>query len=217
MRDTIILDMDGTLLDTLEDLHDAVNAVLARWRCPACSLTETRAYVGNGATRLLELAAPALLSSPERETVLAEFRRDYLEHCTAKARPYPGVPELLRQLRREGFSLAVVTNKPHAAARALGEKWFPGILVMGVADGGTRKPDPRVVDAALARLGNSRARAVCVGDSEVDVKTAANAGVPCICVDWGFRSREQLRAAGASCIVSDCAALLARLRELRRT
>ena len=216
MRDTVLFDMDGTLLDTLEDLHDAVNAVLAHWNCPACSLEETRAYVGNGATRLLEQAAPELLASPERETVLAEFKKVYLEHCTVKAKPYPGVPELLARLQQTGFSLAVVTNKPHAPARTLGEKWFPGVLVSGVRQDGLRKPDPAFLDIALAELGSSRERSIYVGDSEVDVKTAAAAGLPCVIVDWGFRSREQLLEAGAEDIVSTAEALFTRLEALRQ-
>ena len=211
MRDTILFDMDGTLLDTLEDLHDAVNDVLGRWHCPACTMEETRAYVGNGATRLLEQAAPELLASPEREAVLAEFQKIYLDHCTVKARPYPGVPELLEELGRRGFSLAVVTNKPHGAARTLGEKWFPGVLVAGVREDGLRKPDPAFLDAALAELGSSRERSIYVGDSEVDVKTAAAAGLPCVIVDWGFRTRAQLLASGARDIVSTAPELLERL------
>lgn len=204
MHDTIIFDLDGTLLDTLEDLHLTLNYALAAHGMPERTLAETRAFVGNGIRRLIERAVPAGTGVGDIDEVQASFDAHYAEHCNDHTRPYPGIPELLTRLRGRGARLAVVSNKTQYAVDELVGIHFPGAFdaVVGVRGGVARKPARDMVDVALTEMGAHASGAVYVGDSEVDVATAANAGLPCISVSWGFRTPEQLREAGASVIVS---------------
>lgn len=184
----VLLDLDGTVLDTLDDLTDAVNHALERFGYPVRTRQEVRRFVGNGATRLMRLAVP---QGKPVEPVLEEFQRYYRAHCREKTAPYAGIPEALAALE---YPLAIVSNKPDAAVKALCADFFPGIYAQGERDGCPRKPAPDMVYAAMSKLGIETC--VYVGDSEVDVQTAANAGVPCISVLWGFRTEEEIRAAG---------------------
>ena len=211
MYDTVIFDLDGTLLDTLEDLHLTLNFALGAHGMPRRTFEETRAFVGNGIRRLIERAVPAGTDVTTTDEVQATFDGHYARHCNDHTRPYPGVPELLERLRERGARVAVVSNKTQYAVDELVGIHFAGAFdaVVGVREGVARKPARDMVDVALSEMGAAAqadvegGRAVYVGDSEVDVATAANAGLPCISVSWGFRTPDELREAGATRIVSD--------------
>lgn len=193
MKTGILFDLDGTLLDTLEDLTDSVNHVLAANGYPSRTISQVRRFVGNGAGQLMRQAAP---EGADWEGLLAQFQGYYADHCQIKTRPYPGIEEALADLSRE-FPLAIVSNKPDPAVKALCASLFPGIPAMGETAQCPRKPAPDMVKRAMAQLGVEQC--VYVGDSEVDVLTAQNAGVPCVSVLWGFRDREEMETAGGSC------------------
>ena len=192
MNTAIIFDLDGTLLDTLADLHAAVNHALDAFGYPRRSLEEVRRFVGNGAARLMALAVP---ENTDPAPVLAAFQEYYRDHCQIKTAPYPGIVDALAVLG-EKYPLAIVSNKPDAAVKTLCAELFPGIYARGEGPDCPRKPDPAMVFQAMAAIGADRC--VYVGDSEVDVATARNAGVPCVCVLWGFRDKEELEAAGGT-------------------
>ena len=185
----ILFDLDGTLLNTLEDLKDAVNHTMKTFGYPARTGEEVRRFVGNGAARLLQLAVPA---GADWEAPLAEFQRYYPAHCRLKTAAYPGIPEALREL--SSHPLAIVSNKPDPATKKLCAHYFPGIYAQGEQPGCPRKPAPDMVHIAMERIG--AARCIYVGDSEVDVLTAQNAGVPCLSVLWGFRDEFTIQQAG---------------------
>ena len=208
----VLFDMDGTLLDTLSDMHAAVNHILACHGWQTRSREEVRAFVGNGARRLMERAVPPEVTGDALEAVLTEYRDWYQSHNCVATAPYPGIPALLRTLAAAGVRIAVVSNKPDATTRALTEKFFPGVLALGQREDVPPKPDPTLVRRALAQLTVSAADAVYVGDSEVDVSTARNAGLPLVAVSWGFRSRRTLTEAGAETIADTAAELLEKLQ-----
>lgn len=205
----VLFDMDGTLLDTLDDLRDGVNLVLERRGYPLRTTEEIRAFVGNGARQLMRLALPERTEDAEVESVLEEYREWYKVNYCIKTQPYDGVEEILNLLHVWGVQTAVVTNKPDATARQLAEKFFPGLPAFGQRDEIPKKPAPDMVRNALQSLGVTAQEAVYVGDSEVDVETARNAGLPLIAVSWGFRTEGQLRSAGAEMIVDTAEELLA--------
>lgn len=191
MKNGILFDLDGTLLDTLEDLADAVNHVLRQFGYPERTVGEVRRFVGNGAALLIQRAVP---EGADPEPVLAAFRAFYDAHCQVKTKPYEGILDALAELR-EAFTIAVVSNKPDSAVKALCTDYFPGVYAWGESADCPRKPAPDMVRKAMETIGVERC--VYVGDSEVDVATANNAGVPCLTVLWGFRDRDELVAAGA--------------------
>ena len=195
MKTAILFDLDGTLLNTLEDLTDATNAALAMFGYPPRTTEEVRRFVGNGAWHQIRMAVPETADDTAAEQVLAAYKPYYNSHCTAKTRPYDGIPAALEELKRE-FVPAIVSNKPDPTAKALCARWFPGITARGEAADCPRKPAPDMVRKTLAGLGADRC--IYVGDSEVDVATAKNAGVPCLSVLWGFRTRQELVQAGAT-------------------
>ena len=203
--DTILFDMDGTVLDTLQDLWASTNAVLRELGKPERTMDEIRSFVGNGAANQLRRAMPAGSSDEAVADALSRYQTHYAAHCRDHTRPYDGIVPALRTLSAAGKRLAVVSNKPDRAVKLLSTAHFGEL--MGVAIGETperrRKPAPDTVLAALDALGAAKDGAVYVGDSEVDVATARNAGLPIIAVSWGFRSRQQLAAAGAAVIVDD--------------
>lgn len=206
--DTYLFDMDGTLLDTLDDLTAAVNHTLAQYGYPLRSRDEVRQGLGNGAARLMAAMLPQGEATPDFDAILADYRAWYQAHSCDLTRPYTGVPALLEALRRRGCRLAIVTNKPHGAATALAERFFPDLLTIGEEQGVPRKPAPDMVWRALEALHAPREGAVYVGDSEVDIQTARNAGLPAIGAAWGFRGREALAAAGADVIAESAEELL---------
>ena len=191
MRIGVVFDMDGTLLDTLEDLTDAVNVTLERFGYPCRSPEQVRRDLGNGAAYLIARSVP---QGADPVPVGKAFQTYYAAHCQIKTRPYDGLMPALEVLKRE-YPLAVVSNKPDIAVKAMSAQLFPGIYGVGEIAGIPRKPAPDMLNAAMAAIGVDSC--VYVGDSEVDVATARNAGVPCVSVLWGFRSREELLKAGA--------------------
>lgn len=199
MTDTVIFDLDGTLLDTLEDLTDSVNYAMKTFGFPAHTIAEVRTFVGNGAPKLLERSLPQGVENPDYEAALAAFKAHYAEHCEDKTRPYEGVPEMLAELKGQGYHLAVVSNKFDGAVKKLCKKYFGEFISVSIGESAEvkRKPAPDTVYRALRELGCDASRAVYVGDSEVDILTAKNASLPCISVTWGFRTEERLRSEGA--------------------
>ncbi len=195
----VVFDMDGTILDTLEDMRRSVNAALAAEGFPPRTLDEVRRFVGNGNRRLVERAVPAGTGPDAVERVFHGFHAHYRVHCADHIRIYPGILELLRRLRAAGVRTAVVSNKADYAVQALADECFPGLFdaAAGEKDGVRRKPAPDGVLAVLAALGVPPSEAVYVGDSEVDIETARNAGLPCISVTWGFRPEAYLIGQGA--------------------
>lgn len=206
-----IFDMDGTILNTLEDLADSVNHTLREFVMPERSLLEIRTFVGNGIRRLLEQAVPAGSSAELVDRVLASFVAYYRSHCAIKTRPYEGIADTIAKLREMGVLTAVVSNKVDAAVHDLNEAYFPGLFdaAMGEKPGISRKPAPDSVFAVLEELGVEAKDAVYIGDSEVDYMTAQNAGMDVIMVDWGFRGEQFLRELGAETIVKKPTDLLA--------
>ncbi len=200
-KTAVIFDLDGTLLNTLEDLKNALNYALASQGYPTRTLAEVRRFVGNGIPKLIERAAP-----PEApvQALLDVFLPYYQAHNMDLTRPYDGVDRLLDRLRDQERPMAIVTNKVHSAAVTLCGQFFPQVgTVVGAQPGLQNKPAPDMVRAALELLGVGRSEAVYVGDSEVDLATARNAGLPFVCVTWGFRDREELERQGATTFAAD--------------
>ena len=199
-----IFDLDGTLLDTLEDLADSTNYIMRQFGYPERTLEEVRNFVGNGIRKLLERSAPKDTAPEEIDRMLEQFKEYYGAHCADKTKPYDGIIELLAVLQKQGMKLAVVSNKADYAVKALCEQYFSGMFdeAVGERAGIARKPAPDTVNEVVKNLQIDKSRAVYIGDSEVDVQTARNAGLDCIAVDWGFRDARVLKDAGADIIVS---------------
>ena len=192
--DTVIFDLDGTLLNTLEDLADAVNFVMRANEYPERTIEEVRCFVGNGIRRLMELAVPEGVSGETFENVFEQFKSYYTDHCQIKTCAYEGIMELLEKLYTDGVSMAIVSNKNHAAVCELNEIYFKKYIevAIGQKDGIRKKPAPDTVLQALKELGKEKESAIYVGDSEVDFLTAQNTGMDCVLVTWGFRTTEEL-------------------------
>lgn len=199
----VIFDLDGTLLDTIDDLADSVNAALKICQYPARSVSQIRTYVGNGIRRLIECSLEDGAANQDFEKVFQSFREHYKDNCQNKTKPYDGVVELLHSLKTEGMKTAIVSNKADFAVKKLNRAYFEefAMTAIGEQEGVRRKPAPDMLFQALKELGVSKEEAVYVGDSEVDVETASNAGIPCISVLWGFRSKELLEEHGAEYFV----------------
>jgi len=194
MKTGILFDLDGTLLDTLEDLVDATNYALATFGYPPRTLPEVRRFVGNGAENQIRLSLPDD-NKEDLQKVLAVYKPYYTDHCQIKTKPYDGVLPALKSLG-EKYPIAIVSNKPDSAVKALCADYFPGIYALGETADCPRKPKPDMVYKAMKAIDVERC--VYVGDSEVDVLTAKNAGAPCVCVLWGFRDKEDMEAVGGS-------------------
>ena len=211
MYQNIIFDLDGTLLDTLEDLAEAANWVCALHGWPAHALEEFKRFVGNGAPKLLERVAPPgteLTDALRRET-LREFTERYNAHKEDKTTVYDGMPQALDRLREAGLTLAVLSNKPHEAAFPVVERYYPGVFtaVQGALPDLPVKPDPTLLHKLMGKLGASPADTLFVGDSNVDIRTAKNGGLTSCGVLWGFRARRELEAEGADHIAETPAEL----------
>ena len=207
----ILFDLDGTLLNTLDDLADAVNVALTQFGCPARTTDEVRQFVGNGAERLIRLALPGKADDPEVSQVLAFFKDYYAAHSQIKTRPYDGVLEALAAVKEE-FPVAIVSNKPDEAVKILCGQYFGDVYAIGQSSVLPRKPAPDMVWQAMKAIGAESC--IYVGDSEVDVQTAKNAGVPCLSVLWGFRDQDVLLDAGADRFCEDPKDLLTKLKEM---
>ena len=195
----VIWDLDGTLLNTLDDLAASVNAALAMNGMPLRSTEEVRAFVGNGIRRLMVRAVPGGEANPAFDKALEDFTRHYGAHSRDRTRPYDGILEMLDRLSAEGVKHAIVSNKIDFAVKALSRAYFGERMCAAIGDDPSRarKPAPDSVLAAMREMGVTAQETVYVGDSDVDVLTARNAGVPCVAVLWGFRDEACLRAAGA--------------------
>ena len=195
----VLFDMDGTVLDTLGDLAAAVNHTLREFSMPERSIAEVAAALSNGAAYLIAHTVPDGTSKELTDKVLAAYALYYDAHCDILTGPYDGIVPLMEKLRDKGVKLAVISNKQDTAVKPLAEKYFPGLLEIAVGESAEvrRKPNPDAVLAALRHIGVEREDAIYVGDTEVDLQTARNAGMECASVDWGFRTREQLVEIGA--------------------
>ncbi len=203
MIDTIIFDLDGTLLNTLEDLRDSVNYALEKQGFPLRSLAEIRSFVGNGIRLLVERAVPSNIDSETFDVCFKDFCDYYKIHMEDKTAPYEGVIDMLKAVKKAGFKTAIVTNKVDFAAQDLCKRMFGETidLVVGSVDGRPNKPAPDGVYFALDELGSKLENTVFVGDADTDIITANNAGLPSIGVLWGFRDREIIEKEGAKYIV----------------
>ncbi len=201
----VIFDLDGTLLNTLEDLTDAVNVTMEEFSYPRRTVAEVRSFVGNGVNRLIELCVPGGLDDPHFDEAVGKYRAHYAAHSLIKTAPYPGIAELLDALSAASLPCAVVSNKPQETTEKLCRKLFPSVRVAvgeNEAAGLKRKPAPDMAYRAAELLGVGVHECVFVGDSEVDLATAQNAGIDSVAVLWGFRDRRLLEEKGAKIFVS---------------
>lgn len=210
--EAIIFDLDGTLLDTLTDLAASTNHALVAYGMPKHDIDDIRQFVGNGVQKLMERAVPEGKANPLFDDAFRTFREHYMQHSLDTTQPYAGISEVLAELKHRGFRMAVVSNKMMAATKQLCSHFFPEIDVAigeNEQEGIRRKPAPDTVNEALRQLGVSREAAVYVGDSDVDIMTARNSGLPCVSVLWGFRDRDFLLSHGATCFAEKPDDLLA--------
>ena len=202
-----IFDMDGTILNTLDDMTDSLNVILEKYGFPLHTVEEVRFMVGNGIPKLIERALPDGKNTADYDKILADFIAYYEEHCAIKTAPYAGVVDCIKKLRAAGLKIAVNTNKVEAAAVSLCNDYFPGLfdIISGSRAGMAPNPAPDGIYGILARArmdGKSQGqKAVFIGDSDVDMQTGMNAGLDVIGVDWGFRGKEFLRNHGADVIM----------------
>lgn len=198
MKKYLLFDLDGTLLDTITDLTNSVNHALAAFELPTHSEAAVMRMLGNGIRSLMTRATPNGEENPAFEEIFAEFRRHYALHKNDHTLPYNGIPEMLSALKAAGYTIAIVSNKIDSAVKGLWESLFRDTvtLAIGEMEGVARKPAPDMVELALRTLGAESTEAYFIGDSEVDVVTAKNAGLPCLSVLWGFRERDELLAVG---------------------
>lgn len=200
MKIGILWDLDGTLLATLEDLTDSVNHTLKEFGCPERTLEEIRTFVGTGARRLIALALPGKEDDPDVDEVLAAYQEYYATHAQIKTAPYAGVLEALETLGKR-YPMAIVSNKPDRPVKLLCKDYFGDIYALGETPDCPRKPAADMVLKGMKAIGVEAC--IYVGDSETDVETAKNAGMPCLSVLWGFRKKDELVAAGAKHFCDD--------------
>ena len=204
MYNTYIFDLDGTLLSTLGDLAASCNYALRTNGLPERTIDEVRQFVGNGVKKLMERAIPGGLDNYKFDKTYADFRQHYMQHNLDTTKPYDGVMEMLEELRKRGKKVAVVSNKFYAATQELCRYFFGDLVpvAIGEREDIRKKPAPDTVLEAMRQLGVTAERAVYIGDSDVDIDTARNSGMPCISVLWGFRDKEFLLEHGAKTLVS---------------
>lgn len=201
--DTVIFDLDGTLLNTLDDLRDSLNDTLIKKGYTSRSIEDVKRFVGNGVRNLVRLSLPESCSEDDVTLVMEEFKENYKCNMQNKTRPYNGIMELLLDLHRYNYKLAIVSNKYDAAVKSLAKTYFGNLIPVAIGETSEikRKPAPDSIFTAIQELGSDLSSTVLVGDSETDVQTAKNAGIPCIGVTWGFRCREVLRSEGADFLI----------------
>ncbi|MBQ9589295.1 MAG: HAD family hydrolase [Butyrivibrio sp.] len=199
MINTVIFDMDGTLLNTIEDLTDSVNYILDMYNMPQRTVEEVMHFVGSGSGKLIERAIEGGRENKLFDRILEDYEKYYCDHCNIKTGPYKHIPELLKELKARGYKLAIVSNKPMDAVKELAEKYFNEYVdtAIGVTKDLKRKPAPDECLEAMRELGVQKEECIYVGDSEIDHMTAQNTGLPCISCLWGFRTKEELLKAGA--------------------
>ena len=218
MKPVVIFDLDGTLLNTLEDLRDSTNFALEKFGFPTRTLDEVRNFVGNGLKMLITRAVPDGTDASMIDAVLQEMKRHYAENYHNRTQPYDGIEALLRRLKAENYPMAIVSNKADSVVALLRKLYFDSLIpvAVGETESVSRKPVPDMVYEGLRRLGLPNATAIYVGDSEVDLQTARNAGLPCLSVTWGFRSEQQLMDAGAKHLISTPQALYDAIHEMEK-
>ena len=207
----ILFDLDGTLLNTLEDLTDATNYALSRFGYPSRTVEEVRRAIGNGAANQIRKSLPEGTPEETVQQVLEVYKPYYTQNCQIKTRPYPGIPEALEILKKK-YPVGIVSNKPDSAVKALCADYFPGLYALGETPDCPRKPAADMVYKGLKAIGADHC--IYVGDSEVDVLTAKNAEVPCLCVLWGFRDKEDMLAAGGTHFCETTRQLVEKIEEL---
>ena len=210
MYKAVLFDMDGTVLDTVGDLTDAINVSLEKFGFPARSQKEVKSFLGKGPAHFVNCAVPEGTDAATKQQVLAFYEPYYDSHCQIRTAPYPGIMDLLKTLKARGIRLAVISNKQEPAVKALAQQHFSGLLELAV---GTSprircKPDPSAVLAAMAELGVEKSETLYVGDMDVDLNTARNAGIDCVGVAWSFLGRKKLESLGAEHIVDNTEQLL---------
>jgi len=200
---TVIFDLDGTLLNTIDDLSDSLNEVLFQYKHSTISVDEVRRFVGNGARNLVRQSVPEHCSEEEVTLIFEDFKKAYKSNMQNKTRPYNGIMELLLDLNRYNYKIAIVSNKFDTAVKSLANFYFGNLVTVAIGESNEikRKPAPDSIFTAVQELGSDLHHAIMVGDSETDVRTAKNAGIPCVGVTWGFRSREVLRSEGADYLI----------------
>jgi phosphoglycolate phosphatase len=200
---TVIFDLDGTLLNTLDDLRDSLNEILIQRGYPPRSLEDVRRFVGNGVRTLMRLSVPEHCTEEEITSCLEAFKYNYKQNMQNKTRPYNGIMELLLDLNRYNYKIGIVSNKFDAAVKTLSRTYFGNLIPVAIGESCEvkRKPAPDSIFTAIKELGSDISSTILVGDSETDVQTAKNAGIPCIGVTWGFRCREVLRETGADYLI----------------
>lgn len=212
MKTGILFDLDGTLLDTLDDLIDSVNHTLEQFGCPTRTKQEIRSYLGNGARNLIKQSLPGTPNDPPVDAVLSAYQDWYDTHNRIKTRPYEGILEALEELSKD-YPIAIVSNKPDRAVKPMCKEYFgEEIYALGESSDCPRKPAPDMVYKGMAAIGATKC--VYVGDSEVDIFTARNAGSPCLTVTWGFRDEAFLIENGAEHICRDPKKMTKALKEL---
>lgn len=207
MTKLVIFDLDGTLLDTIEDLANSVNYALTQHNFPTHSIEAYRFFIGNGVNKLLERALPEEKRNDDFVSMLkVDFIKHYYAHSEESTKPYPGITELINRLYNEGFQLGVASNKVHPATVELVNRFFPEVKfveVLGQREGYPVKPNPGILEEIIAKAGVDKTEVLYVGDSGVDVATAYNAKVPFVGVLWGFRPRKELEEVGATRFVEN--------------
>ncbi len=211
-KKTIIFDLDGTLMDSLQDLTLSVNYCMAKYGGPQYTDEEIKEKVGRGIYVLIEKSLPGGRSNPDYDACVGEFAPYYQEHMFDHSCAFPGIPEVLEALKNKGCHLAIVSNKFDAAVKEISGRFFGDLIEVAIGEaekqGIRKKPAPDTVFEAMKQLGSEAEDCVYVGDSEVDLQTAANAHIPCISVTWGYKSEQFLKENGAKTIVSEPAGLL---------
>lgn len=206
MKKAVIFDLDGTLLNTLDDLADSTNYALSRFGYPTRTIEEVRQFVGNGVAKLIERAIPEGINNPNFEKCLAIFKENYAQNMYNKTAPYNGIIEMLSNLKSKGIKIAVVSNKFDLAVKELCKKYFEGFIDFAAgeneAQGIKKKPAPDTVISVLNEFNFAPEDAVYVGDSDVDIMTAKNSKMPCISVTWGFRDKKFLLENGATILIN---------------
>jgi phosphoglycolate phosphatase len=208
----VIFDLDGTILNTLDDLAASLNYALKKSSLPLRTTDEVRRFVGNGIRKLIERGVPENTDDAVTDRVFDDFNEHYKVHCADKTAPYDGIKELLTKLKSAGILTAVVSNKADYAVQELCKQYFDGMFdfTVGARDGIRKKPAPDSVNEVLSKLSTDRSEAVYIGDSDVDLETAKNAKTDCIAVSWGFRGRDFLVSHGAT-VIADSAEETAKL------
>lgn len=212
MYNTVIFDLDGTLLNTIDDLADAVNYVMREFSWQEYTVDEIRQKVGNGIRNLVKCSVPNGLDNPQFEEAFVIFREYYQEHCQLKTDAYPGIMELLEQLHVKGYKIAIVSNKAHPAVAELNEIYFKDYIDIALGEnedaGIKKKPAPDMINLALEKLGSKKSEAIYVGDSEVDKATADNSKMDCVLCQWGFRELSLLQSLSPTAIIKEPIELL---------